>query len=110
MEVELRKVNPVEITHDLKVLVKTGKVVFGSRQTLENVMHGRGKLVILAKNAPEEYAEDIIRYARMANIPVVIFDGTNVELGQLCGKMFKVSAMLIFDFGESALGKKLGVE
>ena len=108
-EESIKVVEPVEIANDLKLLVRTGSVVLGSKRTLKSVLHGRGKLVILAKNCPENYKSDIMRYAALSKIPVVVFNGNNMELGQLCGKPFSVAALLVLDFGTSELGRKLGV-
>ncbi|RLI83112.1 50S ribosomal protein L30e [Archaeoglobales archaeon] len=75
----------------IKRVLKSGKYYLGSKKTLKALKSGEAKLVILSKNCPEEIANKIKQF----DIPILIYDGTNVELGTLCGKPFSVSAMAI---------------
>ena len=86
---------------ELRMLLKTGKVALGSRKAIKAALLGKAKLIILAENAPEDIRNDVLRYAKLSNIPVYIYKGTSVELGALCGKPFMVSAITVYDPGDS---------
>lgn len=93
----------VSLESELKMVLKTGKVIIGSKQTIKYVKLGKAKMVILAANAPPNIRNDILYYAKLSNIPVYIYKGTSVDLGVLCGKPFMVSAITILDEGESRI-------
>ncbi len=88
---------------ELKTALRTGKVVLGARQTIKYVKLGKAKAAIVASNAPSVIKRDVLYYAKFANIPVYVFEGTSYELGSLCGKPFSVSALAILDEGESRI-------
>ncbi|MCD6114657.1 MAG: 50S ribosomal protein L30e [Thermoprotei archaeon] len=88
---------------ELRMAIKTGKVRFGSKEAIKALKHGKAKMVIIAANAPKEIKDDILYYAKLSKIPVYIFQGTSVELGTICGKPFMVSAITIYDEGDSRI-------
>jgi len=90
-----------EIIRALQFAARTGQVVIGSRRTRKLVMHGKAKLVVIASNAPPDIKRDLHYYAKLSKIPVLIFPGTNIELGTILGKPFGVAAMAIVDPGQS---------
>ncbi len=94
-------VSTIDFVRALQMAIKTGEVVLGSKKTLKLVLHGKAKLVVIAANAPPELKRDIEYYAKLSNIPVYKFPGTNIELGTLAGKPFSVAAMAIVDPGQS---------
>ncbi len=94
-------VSTIDFVRALQMAIKTGEVVLGSKKTLKLVLHGKAKLVVIAANAPPELKKDIEYYAKLSNIPVYKFPGTNIELGTLAGKPFSVAAMAIVDPGQS---------
>ncbi|MCD6301628.1 MAG: 50S ribosomal protein L30e [Staphylothermus sp.] len=94
-------VSTIDFVRALQMAIKTGEVVLGSKKTLKLVLHGKAKLVVVAANAPPELKRDIEYYAKLSNIPVYKFPGTNIELGTLAGKPFSVAAMAIVEPGQS---------
>jgi len=94
-------VSETEIIHSIQAAVRSGKIAVGSKVTKKLVLHGKAKLVIIASNTPPEIKEDLKYYAKLSNIPVYIFPGTNIELGTILGKPFGVAAMAIIDPGQS---------
>ncbi|ABL77693.1 50S ribosomal protein L30e [Thermofilum pendens] len=92
-----------EFIRELQTAIKTGKVVLGSRKTIKLLSTGKAKMVILAQNAPTIIAEEIKYKARLAGIPVYVFEGTSKDLGAACNKPFFVSAIAVLDPGESNL-------
>jgi len=93
----------LSITRELKNLMKTGKYYLGARKTIKAVLTGKAKMVIVAENAPPEYRERVLYYAKLAGIPVYIYPGTSFDLGVACGKPFKVSMIAVLDEGQSRI-------
>jgi large subunit ribosomal protein L30e len=54
---------------------------------------------VLASNCPKSAKSDIERYASLGNVPVVRYEGTALQLGELCGKPFVIAAMSVTDPG-----------
>jgi len=71
----------------------------GSKRTIKALKSGEAKLVVMASNCPKELKQEIEKYDK----PVVMFNGTNMELGAACGKPFSVAALAIVDAGESEI-------
>ncbi len=94
-----------DINRALQIAVKTGKVTFGYKESLEALRAGKAKLIVVAKNLPPEKSEKIFRYAEMLNIPVLRYDGSSMDLGVLCEKPYTVSAMAIREVGDSEILK-----
>ncbi|RLG95322.1 50S ribosomal protein L30e, partial [Candidatus Bathyarchaeota archaeon] len=44
-------------------------------------------------------------YCKLSGIPLIVYDGTSLELGAVCGKPFTVSAMTIREPGDSDIMK-----
>jgi large subunit ribosomal protein L30e len=81
--------------------VTTGKVILGSDKSLKALKLGQAKLVILASNCPEAVRADVEQYAKLANIPVHVYNGDSTELGLACGKPFLVNMVAVLDPGSS---------
>ncbi|MHC1630191.1 MAG: 50S ribosomal protein L30e [Methanoculleaceae archaeon] len=82
----------------LRRAIKTGSVTLGQNSTMESVLEGRSKLVVIARNCPDEFRKFIeVR----ENVPVYTYEGTGIQLGRACGKPFVVSALSIEDPGDS---------
>ncbi len=92
-----------DLARELQMVMKTGSVVLGSKKTIKLAKLGKAKLIIIAANAPPEIKKDLKYYAKLSNIPVIEFPGTNIELGAICGKPFSVAAMAIIDPGQSGI-------
>lgn len=92
-----------ELIRALQSASRTGEVVYGSKEVLKLVLHGKAKLVVLAANAPPELKRDIKYYSQLSKIPVVIFEGTNIELGNVIGRPHSVAALAIVNPGQSKI-------
>jgi len=88
---------------ELGNLLKTGRYVIGSRKGLKALMRGEAKMVILASNAPPEVRKRAEYYARLAGVPVYVFRGTNIDLGVVAGKPFRISMIVVLDEGSSRI-------
>lgn len=90
----------VDIEKALRKALRTGKVYLGSKRTIKALKKGEAKMVIIAMNCPKEIREKIEKFNK-SNVPVLVYNGTNMELGAICGKPFSVAALAIIDPGES---------
>lgn len=95
----------LDIQKELKITVKTGKIILGSKRTIKALMLRKGVLAICSSNCPEEIKKRIHQYAKLSNLPIYTFPGTSLELGAALGKPFMVSALTIVDPGESEIIK-----
>ena len=69
--------------------------------------HGEGicdfVIAVVAENAPDEILEDVEYYANLSEIPFIVYDGTSVDLGSVCGKPFTVATLIVNDPGDSTI-------
>lgn len=87
----------MNIERSLKVLVETGKIYFGVEQAKKAVKKGEAKLLIVASNCPEES----FKGKTYKKVPILPFEGTNVELGAASGKPFPISVVTVVEPGDS---------
>jgi len=99
----------IDVDKAIATTVKTGKVLFGANRAVESARLGRAKLIVLASNCPRSIAEDVMNYSRFSNVPVVIYKGSSIDLGAVCGKPFMVSALTVREPGDSDI-LRLGEE
>jgi large subunit ribosomal protein L30e len=98
----------MDLDRGIRVAVDTGNVTLGSSKSIQALKLGRGKLVIIADNCPEEVEEDVLNYSKLSEIPVYTYDGSSVELGSVCGKPFTVASMIVNDPGDSTILEIVG--
>lgn len=98
----------MEITAAIKRISETGKVIMGSKATVENVNEGKAKAVIVANNCPKSARRDIEHKAGLAGTPVVEYPGTSLQLGEACGKPFVVASIAVLDLGSVPLAELKG--
>ncbi len=85
----------------LKLVIKSGKYVFGMQQTLKTLRNGSSKLIIIANNCPSLMRSQIEYYAHLAGVGVHHYKGNNIELGTACGRYFRIGVVSITDAGDS---------
>ena len=93
------------ITSALRLTVETGKVEFGSRTGLVASLLGKAKLFVVADNTPVDVRTKVTAYAEKSKIPVIVFEGTTMELGSVCGRPFPISVLSVYDAGTSNIMK-----
>jgi large subunit ribosomal protein L30e len=98
----------MDLDRGIRVAVDTGNVTLGSSKSIQGLKLGRGKLVIIASNCPEEVEEDVMYYSQLSEIPVYTYNGSSVELGSVCGKPFTVATMIVNDPGDSTILEIVG--
>jgi len=89
----------VDLSKALRRALRTGEVYIGSKRTIKALRDGKAKMVIVARNCPEDVLETIKKF----EVKTVTYDGTNLELGAICGKPFSVAALAIVNEGESEI-------
>jgi len=95
----------IDINKAIGTTVKTGKVLFGVNNAVRNAKTGKAKLIIVASNCPQKTRDGIECYCKLSNIPVIIYNGTSIDLGAVCGKPFTVSALTVREPGDSDILK-----
>jgi large subunit ribosomal protein L30e len=101
------KENP--LSSAIRLAVESGKVGFGSRKGVKDLLMGKARLIVVAGNVPPQLAEDVSRYGQLSQIPIVQFPGKSLELGSICGRPFPVSILAVYEEGVSNImefGKK----
>ena len=86
----------IDMARALKTAATTGDVRFGLAETKKSVKNGEAKMVVVSKNCPEKSI-----LPKDSNLKLIVFEGTNVELGSACGKPFPISALAVVSPGES---------
>ena len=87
----------IDLDKSLRSVMRTGKVLVGTKQAIKASKRGVAKLVIVASNCPTEVKKQIAD----SKVPIYEFPGLSVDLGPICGKPFIVSALTVLDAGES---------
>lgn len=95
----------MSVESELRIAIKTGKVVLGSKETMKVAARGQGKLIILANNCPDDVKKLITYYAKLSGIPTYVTSLSSWELGAACGKSFMVAALTVLDEGDSNILK-----
>jgi len=93
----------LDLNREIRRAVDTGKVLFGRKQGEKTLLTKNAQMIILTKNTPKKITERVQHYCKLSNTPVIVFPGTNVELGAVCGKPFSVSVLLVQEEGNSKL-------
>ena len=104
----------IDVKKEIRRAVDTGKVLFGQQSVEKNVLKESGQLIILSNSLPVLEKEKIHHLSKVSGIPVYDFSGSAHDLGEVCGKPFIISAMLVTDAGKSnilaAVGQKKTVK
>lgn len=98
---EVRSMDHAEAGKEIRRAVDTGKVEFGTKESLHELRQGNGQLLVIAHNTPPLVAEDLRHLATLAEVPVYSFAGNGLELGSVCGKPYVISTLLVMDAGKS---------
>ncbi|MDR2699775.1 MAG: 50S ribosomal protein L30e [Nitrososphaerota archaeon] len=97
----------INIDKAIALAVKTGKVSFGANSALQNAKTGKAKLILLASNCPKSIKDDIEYYGKISKVPVMTYRGTSMDLAEVAGKLFIISALSIRESGDSDILKAI---
>jgi large subunit ribosomal protein L30e len=95
----------IDVDKAIATAVKTGKVSFGASVALQNAKAGKAKMVILASNCPKDIKEEIEYNCKLSSVPVMTYKGASMDLANVCGKPFIISALSIRETGDSEILK-----
>ena len=98
----------MDINTTIKRIIATGKVGFGSKKAVKAIMSGKAKLIITSQNCPKRIKEDIDCYSKISKTPTIIYPGTSLDLGEVCGKPFLVSNITVFNPGDVKIKELIG--
>ncbi|MFH1471035.1 MAG: 50S ribosomal protein L30e [Candidatus Micrarchaeota archaeon] len=91
----------MDLNKAIRMAVDTGDVGFGSRGASKVASTGKTKMIILSNNCPPKTRELIERNAKLSGVSILVYGGSSVELGSLCGKPFPISSLSIIEPGNS---------
>ncbi len=100
----------IDIDKAIASAVKTGKVSYGANAALLNAKTGKAKMIVLASNCPKETKTQVEYYSKLSKVPVMTYKGTSMDLANVCGKLFIISALSIREPGDSEILKAVEME
>ncbi|MEM7821615.1 MAG: 50S ribosomal protein L30e [Candidatus Aenigmatarchaeota archaeon] len=83
------------LTEVIRTALKENKAIIGYRKSIKFIKLNTAKIIVVAKNSPEEIRKEIEHNAKIKGVKVEIFDGSSKELGVICGKPFPVTTLVI---------------
>ena len=89
----------MDVNRAIRTAVTTGKVLWGLRQVKKAAGSGAARMLIRAQNCPDPE----LQKEKLHNVPIYQFPGTNVDLGQACGKPFSIAALAVLEPGSSQI-------
>lgn len=99
-------INMSDINSDLRLVIDTGRVAFGSREVMRTISDSSARAVVVAEGGKKDIIGDILHMCGVSGIKVIRFKGNSVDLGTLCGRPFAVNAFTILEPGNSAILKE----
>ena len=90
-----------DLDRSINSAVKSGKTALGLKTAIKEAKMRRAKAIVVASNTLQSYKEDLLHYAKLSNIPILEYPGTSQDLGTICGRPHLVSALTIYDPGDS---------
>jgi large subunit ribosomal protein L30e len=93
----------VDVKKQINTAIDTGEVIYGANKTIDSILYGKPKLILLAGNCPRNQKEAINYYAKLANVKCVNLKESSTELGSACGRPHHLSALSILDEGDSTI-------
>ncbi|MFX1570326.1 MAG: 50S ribosomal protein L30e [Promethearchaeota archaeon] len=106
LDLSRKKTKEFDIDTNLKVVYKTGKIVYGKNQVLKNLKRENlFKMLIISNNCPIELMNQLNHYNSLLNNQIFIYKykGSSWDLGLACAKPYMISIIGIIDFGDSDL-------
>jgi large subunit ribosomal protein L30e len=92
-----------DLNKDLRLAVDTGSVVLGTEQTAKAISSNRAKLVVVTTKGKVDSTADIAHLCGIANVKLVKFKGSSMELGTVCGKPYSVNSLAVVEPGNSKI-------
>ena len=77
----------------LKEAMKSGKSVFGAKESMAALKGSKG--VLCSRSLPEPLAAKLKTEAEKQGIPIILLTQTSAELAKMVGRPYKVSAIAL---------------
>lgn len=90
-----------DLSNDIRLAVDSGTTALGANDVSETIRSNSAKVIIVASKNKKNAVQDVFHLAKIANIKVLIFQGTSLELGAVCGKPYSVSMLSVIEPGNS---------
>lgn len=91
----------MDIQKSIRMASDTGNVLFGHNSSVQLITQSKPKIVLIAKNVPQDIMIEVTKKCKLAEVPYYIFEGTSMELGSICGKPYPISVMSVLEEGDS---------
>jgi large subunit ribosomal protein L30e len=85
----------------LKLVMKSGKVILGYKESVKSLRRAKAKMILIASNCPNLRKSEVEYLSMLAKVPVHHYSGDNTALGTACGKFFNCSILAVIDGGDS---------
>ncbi len=94
-----------ELDAQIGLAVESGKVVMGFREGIKALLTGEPKAVIIALNAPTEMREQALHYAKLAEVPHLLYKEGSKKLGIAAGRPHPITLLVVLEEGSSHIVK-----
>ena len=78
---------------ELRANVQAGKVIVGKERVVKRLKTNKLQKIFIANNCPPKIKDDVERYAKLTETPVVELSMDNEEFGVFCKKNFFISVL-----------------
>ncbi len=85
----------MDLAREIQAALKENKVVIGYKESIDFIKSNKPRLIVVAKNIPENMRKEIEHNAKIFGLELVVFEGSSKELGIICGKPFPISTLVI---------------
>ncbi len=94
-----------DLKSDLRLVIGTGKVAIGAKESLAAVSNADALAVVMAVRGNADVIGDLRHACSIAGIKTIRFEGNSFELGEACGKPYSVNAIAVLNAGNSEILK-----
>jgi len=75
----------------IKEAISSNKCKIGTRQVMGSIKGS--KLIVISNSLMAGNKSKILEEAKSAQVPTLLYEGNSVQLGRLCNKPFRISAL-----------------
>jgi large subunit ribosomal protein L30e len=97
----LQKKQQDSMNSRLKLVMKSGKVILGYKESVKALRRTKAQMILIAANCPHLRKSEVEYLSMLAKVPVHHYSGDNTSLGTACGKFFNCSVLAVIDSGDS---------
>ncbi len=93
------------LNRNLRICVKTGKIVLGHKNVMRAIRTGQAKLIIMANNLPETTRQELLHHVALQNrkLDTFVYPGSSWDLGNQAGRPHMVGSVLVEQPGDSKI-------